>query len=54
VEGALRAQAFFLLQDPWANAYNPAWKEAARLPKGGRILGETSSNNRSSITSTTA
>jgi hypothetical protein len=40
LEGALRAQAFFLLQDPWANAYNPAWNQVASLPKGDRILGE--------------
>jgi hypothetical protein len=44
LEGALRAQAFFLLQDPWANAYNPAWKEATSLPKYERILGKSNSS----------
>jgi hypothetical protein len=40
IEGAIRAQAFFMLQDPWANAYNPEYREPERLPKNERILGE--------------
>lgn len=39
MEGAIRAQAFFMLQDPWANAYNPAYKPANLLPKLERQLG---------------
>jgi meiotically up-regulated gene 157 (Mug157) protein len=38
-DGALRAQAFFILQDPWANAYNPAYVHGSRLAKNERILG---------------
>lgn len=40
LEGAIRAQAFFMLQDPWANAYNPAFKPMAQTNKGDRVLGE--------------
>ena len=40
VEGSICAQAFFILQDPWANAYNPSWKPTGALTKGERILGE--------------
>ncbi|KIZ00578.1 hypothetical protein MNEG_7382 [Monoraphidium neglectum] len=39
VEGSIRAQAFFLLQDPWANAYNPAYKLPSTGSKLDRQLG---------------
>jgi meiotically up-regulated gene 157 (Mug157) protein len=39
VEGAIRAQAYFILQDPWANAYNPHYVPPASLPKAERQLG---------------
>lgn len=39
LEGAIRAQAYFILQDPWANAYNPEYKLPTKLPKSERILG---------------
>ena len=39
VEGAIRAQAFLILQDPWANAYNPEYKSPEKLPKKERQLG---------------
>ncbi|GAX78463.1 hypothetical protein CEUSTIGMA_g5902.t1 [Chlamydomonas eustigma] len=39
VEGAIRAQAYFILQDPWANAYNPTFVSTYSLPKQDRILG---------------
>lgn len=39
VEGAIRAQAYFILQDPWANAYNPQYVPPTKLPKHERMLG---------------
>lgn len=39
VEGAIRAQAYFLLQDPWANAFNPKYVVPKSLPKYDRQLG---------------
>lgn len=39
VEGAIRAQAYFILQDPWANAYNPHYVPPTSLPKAERQLG---------------
>jgi hypothetical protein len=39
IEGAIRAQAFFILQDPWANAYNPQYMPPTQLPKHERQLG---------------
>lgn len=39
IEGAIRAQAFFILQDPWANAYNPQYVPPTKLPKHERQLG---------------
>jgi meiotically up-regulated gene 157 (Mug157) protein len=39
VEGSIRAQAYFILQDPWANAYNPHYVPLSQLPKHERQLG---------------
>jgi len=39
IEGAIRAQAYFILQDPWANAYNPQYVPPTKLPKQERQLG---------------
>lgn len=39
IEGAIRAQAYFILQDPWANAYNPQYVPPMKLPKHERLLG---------------
>lgn len=39
IEGAIRAQAYFILQDPWANAYNPQYVPPTTLPKHERQLG---------------
>ncbi|KAF8070963.1 mug157-like protein [Scenedesmus sp. PABB004] len=39
LEGAIRAQAYFILQDPWANAYNPAYVAPSSLKKNDRQLG---------------
>lgn len=39
VEGSIKALSFFILQDPWANAYNPSFIPISRSPKQDRILG---------------
>lgn len=39
LEGAIRAQAYFVLQDPWANAYNPRYVSPGSLKKYDRQLG---------------
>lgn len=39
VEGGIRAQAYFILQDPWANAYRLRYKRPSKLPKSDRRLG---------------
>ena len=39
VEGSIKALSFFILQDPWANAYNPSFIPISRSPKRDRILG---------------
>ena len=39
VEGTIRAQAFFILQDPWANAYNPSYRRTEAMSKYDRQLG---------------
>lgn len=39
VEGAIRTQAYFILQDPWANAYNLKYVAPSSLPKYDRQLG---------------
>jgi meiotically up-regulated gene 157 (Mug157) protein len=39
LEGAIRAQSYFILQDPWANAYNPAYVQPHTLSKADRQLG---------------
>ncbi|WIA23260.1 hypothetical protein OEZ85_000031 [Tetradesmus obliquus] len=39
LEGAIRAQSYFILQDPWANAYNPRYMAPAKLSKYDRQLG---------------
>lgn len=39
VEGALRTQAFFITQDPYANAYSSKWRGVKSLSKFERLLG---------------
>jgi Metal-independent alpha-mannosidase (GH125) len=39
IDGAIRAQAYFVLQDPYANAFNPAYVHPTRLSKAERQLG---------------
>jgi len=39
LEGAIRAQSYFILQDPWANAYNPHYVPISKLKKQDRQLG---------------
>ncbi len=40
VEGAIRAQAYFILQDEYANAFNLSWTRPSLLAKVDRSLGE--------------
>ncbi|KAL4425793.1 hypothetical protein ABPG75_009809 [Micractinium tetrahymenae] len=39
VEGAVRTQAFFIIQDPYANAYYLKWKDASAHSKFERLIG---------------
>jgi meiotically up-regulated gene 157 (Mug157) protein len=39
LEGAMRTQAFYITQDPYANAYGEAWRDAAKLSKADRVIG---------------
>ncbi|KAL4449424.1 hypothetical protein ABPG77_007068 [Micractinium sp. CCAP 211/92] len=39
IEGAIRAQAFFITQDPYANGYEPEWRHPDERHGGDRILG---------------
>eukprot|EP00879_Flechtneria_rotunda_P023909 GHRR01025321.1.p1 GENE.GHRR01025321.1~~GHRR01025321.1.p1 ORF type:complete len:482 (+),score=117.16 GHRR01025321.1:312-1757(+) len=39
LEGAIRVQSYFILQDPWANAYNPKYVPVKGLSKYNRQLG---------------
>ncbi|PSC76253.1 glycosyl hydrolase [Micractinium conductrix] len=39
VEGAVRTQAFFIVQDPYANAYYLKWKDPEKHSKNERIIG---------------
>jgi uncharacterized protein len=39
IEGALRTQAFFITQDPYANAFNAEWRRPDDLTKFERLLG---------------
>jgi uncharacterized protein len=39
LEGAMRAQAFYILQDPYANAYTSRWRDPVKLSKADRIIG---------------
>ena len=39
LEGAIRTQAFLILQDPYANAYSADWRDASKLPKSDRVIG---------------
>jgi uncharacterized protein len=39
MEGAIRTQAFYILQDPYANSYSQRWRSAPNLPKSDRIIG---------------
>jgi hypothetical protein len=40
VEGAIRTQAFFILQDPYANSYNRKWMPMDSISDHDRLLGE--------------
>ena len=39
IDGTIRQQALFILQDPYANAYYKEWKLANHLPKKDRVIG---------------
>jgi meiotically up-regulated gene 157 (Mug157) protein len=39
VEGAVRRNAFNILQDPYANAYYHSWKDPSTLPLKDRVIG---------------
>jgi uncharacterized protein len=39
IEGAIRRQAFNILQDPYANAYSRNWKDPASLELKNRVIG---------------
>ena len=39
VEGAIRRQAFNIIQDPYANAYARTWKDPKKLPLKDRVIG---------------
>ena len=39
IEGVLRTQAFYILEDPYANAYSKAWRPTQKLNKFERLLG---------------
>jgi len=39
VEGVLRTQAFFIVQDPYANAFSPSWRVPSDLAKFERLIG---------------
>lgn len=39
LEGAMRAQAFYILQDPYANAYSSHWRDPAKLSRADRAIG---------------
>ena len=39
LEGAIRTQAFLILQDPYANAYSADWRDASKLPRSDRVIG---------------
>ena len=39
IEGALRTQAFYVLQDPYANGFYPEWRHPAGHNDGDRPLG---------------
>jgi len=39
VEGTLRSQAFFITQDPYANAFYYNWTDRKSLDQEGRLLG---------------
>ena len=39
LEGAIKTQAFYIAQDPYANSYSSHWRDAAKLPKSDRIIG---------------
>jgi len=35
----MRAQAFYILQDPYANAYSSRWRDVDKLSKADRVIG---------------
>lgn len=39
VEGAIRRQAFNIIQDPYGNAYARNWKDPSKLPLKNRVIG---------------
>ena len=39
LEGTMRAQAFYIVQDPYANAYTSRWRDVDKLSKADRVIG---------------
>ncbi len=39
LEGTLRSQAFYIVQDPYANAYSAHWRDPAKLAPADRAIG---------------
>ena len=39
IQGTLRTQAFLIVQDPYANAFSPEWRDSKSHDKFGRLLG---------------
>ena len=39
IEGLLKTQAFFIVQDPYANAFSPSWRDPESFDKTERLLG---------------
>eukprot|EP00884_Botryococcus_braunii_P023018 jgi/Botrbrau1/93/Bobra.0022s0083.1 len=39
IEGAIRMQAFYILQDPYANSYSKAWRNVDTVSESDRMLG---------------
>lgn len=43
IEGAIRAQAYFILQDPYANGYEPAWQHPGACRRTASFLTQRTS-----------
>ena len=39
LEGGIRRNAFYILQDPYGNAYYREWQDPAKLPLKERVIG---------------